>query len=60
MPTITHLAGQIGNLQREICKPALGKPDLRNLTFLAIEKSNAATMGEILALAKNLKSFGLP
>jgi hypothetical protein len=57
MPTVTHLAGRMGNLQREFCKRVLGQPDLRNLTVLAIEQSNAATMGDILALAENLKSL---
>ncbi|CAG9997025.1 unnamed protein product [Clonostachys byssicola] len=57
MPTVTHLACHMGSLDRETCKQVLGKPDLRNLTVLVIEGSNAATMCEILALTKNLKSL---
>uniref|UniRef100_A0A8H7NP76 F-box domain-containing protein n=1 Tax=Bionectria ochroleuca TaxID=29856 RepID=A0A8H7NP76_BIOOC len=57
LPTVTHLAAWMGNAQGGAFSWPSGKPDLGHLTSLDIEGSRAATMAEILPLARNLKSL---
>ncbi|CAH0046493.1 unnamed protein product [Clonostachys solani] len=57
IPTVTHLAGSMESFPRGAFKWLSDSAYFRNLTFLAIEGSSAANMGEILALPENLKSL---
>ncbi|CAI6014006.1 hypothetical protein V2G26_010910 [Clonostachys chloroleuca] len=57
LPTMTRLAAWIGNAQGGAFSWPSGKPALSHLTSLDIEESRAATMTEILPLARNLTSL---